>query len=73
MQKISLKTARVNAGLTQEEAARAVHRGKQTISAWESGQSIIDANSFLALCELYRLDVDHIFLPSESNQRFDSR
>ena len=37
MPKISLKAARVNAGLTQEQAARAIGKTKQTIVNWEAG------------------------------------
>ncbi len=72
MQKISLKAARVNAGMTQEEVARRLHKGKQTIGAWETGQSAIDALSFLALCDLYGMAADNISLPIGSNQRFDN-
>ena len=36
---ISLAAARVNAGLTQEEAAKALKVGKQTIVSWEKGNS----------------------------------
>lgn len=32
---ISLAAARVNAGLTQEEVAKAMKVGKQTIVSWE--------------------------------------
>lgn len=36
MPKISLKAARVNAGLTQEQAAKAIGRTKQTLVSWET-------------------------------------
>ena len=36
---ISLAAARVNAGLTQEEVAKAMKVGKQTIVSWEKGNS----------------------------------
>ncbi|MBQ7515235.1 MAG: helix-turn-helix transcriptional regulator [Schwartzia sp.] len=65
MQKISLKEARLHAGLTQEEVARQIHRGRQTIEAWESGKRVIDAVSFLLLCRIYQIDIDNIFLPCE--------
>lgn len=34
---ISLAAARVNAGLTQEDVAKALKVGKQTIVSWEKG------------------------------------
>ncbi len=65
MQKISLKEARLHAGLTQAEVARQIHRGRQTIEAWENGNRIIDTVNFLLLCRIYQIDIDDIFLPCE--------
>ena len=36
---ISLAAARVNAGLTQKDVAKALKVGKQTIVSWEKGNS----------------------------------
>ena len=36
MPKISLKAARVNAEMTQDDVARVLHRTKQTIVNWET-------------------------------------
>lgn len=43
--KITLKAARVNAGLTQKDASKAIGVSNQTISSWERGisyPSVID-------------------------------
>lgn len=61
--KISLKAARVNMNLTQEDVANALHKSKGTINAWENGKSEIDKANFDALCRLYKLSGDEIFLP----------
>lgn len=37
MKKITLKAARVNAGLTQEEAAQAINVTGRTLISWENG------------------------------------
>ena len=39
--KISLKAARVNANMTQEQVAKAVHRNKQTIVNWRQALLIL--------------------------------
>ncbi len=65
MQKITLKEARLNAGLTQTEVARRVRWGRQTIDAWENGKRVIDAADFVTLCQMYRIDVDDICMPCE--------
>ena len=39
--KISLRAARINAELTQEQAAKLMGRNKQTIVNWESGKTEI--------------------------------
>ena len=69
--KISLKAARVNANLTQEDVAKQLHKGKQTITNWENGYTTIDTANFMALCSLYRVNPDDIFLPKHSNLKIE--
>ena len=64
---ISLAAARVNAGLTQEEVAKALKVGKQTICSWEKGSSEPKMSQSRQLSELYNMPLDYIFLPSKSN------
>ena len=61
--KISLKAARVNAGLTQSEVAKKLRKNKQTIVNWEMGRSLPDVANFAALCSFYGADGNEIFLP----------
>lgn len=65
---ISLAAARVNAGLTQEEVAKALKVGKQTIVSWEKGNSEPKMSQSRKLSELYKMPLDYIFLPSKSNK-----
>ena len=72
--KISLKAARVNAGLTQEAVAAMLKKSKVTIINWEKGKTSIDKGNFDALCRLYSVDEDNIFWPSiatKSKQKGD--
>jgi transcriptional regulator with XRE-family HTH domain len=63
--KITLKAARVNAGLTQVEAARAVHRNKQTIINWEAGHTRITAADLQALADIYGIPAENIRIPDK--------
>ena len=64
---ISLAAARVNAGLTQDDVAKALKVGKQTIVNWEKGKSEPRMSQSRELSDLYKIPLDYIFLPSESN------
>lgn len=61
--KIKLKAARVNAELTQEDAAKALHRNKQTIVNWENGVTEIRVNDLIALSELYGMPIEYLEIP----------
>ena len=75
MQKIqiSLAAARVNAGLTQEEVAKRLKVGKQTIVSWEKGNSEPKMSQSRQLSELYNIPLDYIFLPSKSKRNTVSK
>lgn len=50
---ITLKAARVNAGLSQAETAKKIGVNTQTIARWESGKNDIPVSKFRALCKIY--------------------
>ena len=58
---ISLAAARVNAGMTQEQVAKEMNVSKNTVINWEKG--IIKGPALHALCSLYNIPIDNIFLP----------
>jgi transcriptional regulator with XRE-family HTH domain len=67
MFKISLKAARVNAGLTQKEAAKALEISNTTLCHWENGTAFPDANQIDRICKLYGVSYDNLnFLPNNS-------
>ena len=51
--KISLAAARVNAGLTQKEAAEKLDVSIGTVQNWESGKTAPTVDKFIELCRLY--------------------
>lgn len=62
--KITLKAARVNVNLTQEEVAKKVGKTKNTIQNYENGKSVPDIEMGKRLASLYGVSVDDlIFLP----------
>lgn len=61
--KISIRAARVNAGLTQTEAAAKIHVSKATICSWERGNSSPTLRKLLPLCEAYNVSLDQLILP----------
>ena len=65
--KISLAAARVNAGLTQNDVAKILKVGKQTVFSWEKGKSEPKMSQSRQLSELYKMPLDYIFLPEKSN------
>lgn len=64
---ISLAAARVNAGMTQEDVAKALKVSKNTIVNWEKGETEPKISRIRELSELYNMPVDNIFLPNKSN------
>lgn len=64
---ISLAAARVNARLTQKQAAKMLCVSNKTLNNWETGRSMPKADAIKKICEVYGVDYDNlIFLPSGS-------
>lgn len=60
--KISLKAARVNANLTQQEVADILKVSKHTIINWEKGKTKPKYAPLKVLSDIYSIDMEHIFL-----------
>ena len=57
---ISLASARVNAELTQKEAANKLNVSNKTLSNWENGTSFPNAEQIASICSLYGIPYDNI-------------
>lgn len=57
---IHLKAARVNAGFTQEEVAKALNISKNTVVNYEAYRSKPDIEMAVKLASLYGMTVDDI-------------
>ena len=53
-----IRNARLNAGLTQEQAAEALCVSRQTISNWENGKTYPDIVSVVKMSDLYNISLD---------------
>jgi transcriptional regulator with XRE-family HTH domain len=58
--KITLKAARVNAGLTQEQVREKTGIARSTLMRWERDGSSIQVRDLEALCKLYGTPMDCI-------------
>lgn len=66
--RITLKAARVNAGLTMKQAAEIIGVGVGTICAWEQHPERISALNQDMISKAYGIDINNIiFLPNERN------
>ena len=65
--KISLAAARVNAGLTMEQACKLLKVSKNTLIKWEKGISCPTWDKVQLIGEVYNWPINHIiFLKKES-------
>lgn len=64
---ISLAAARVNAEMTQTEAAKAMSVSKNTLVNWEKGTSKPSITQAKELSAIYKIPLDYIFLLIKSN------
>ena len=58
--KISLRAARVNTDLTQQEVADKIGVSKHTIINWERGRTKPKKHILIALSSIYGIDIDSL-------------
>lgn len=58
--KITLKAARVNAGLTIVQASKKIGVGKDTLIKWEKNPGLVSAIFMNKISEAYSIDIDNI-------------
>ena len=59
--KLTLKAARVNAGLTQKELAELMNVNVSSIGNWETGKASIKVLDFKKICKILKVDESQIF------------
>lgn len=64
MKRITLAAARINAGMTQREAAERLNVTQKTLCKWEKARTFPNALQIDAICDLYGVSYEQIiFLP----------
>ena len=63
--KFKLKAARVNADMTQEDVAKALHKNKQTIVNWENGVTELKVRDLMQLSVLYGIPIEYLEIPAK--------
>lgn len=58
--RLSLRSARVNRGLTQEETAKSLGKTKKTIASWENGKTKPSVDMVEPICKLFGVSYDDI-------------
>lgn len=58
--KITLKAARVNAGLTQEQVKEKTGISRSTLVGWESGKTRPRLGKLIEVCNLYGVQLTEI-------------
>ncbi len=56
----NLKNYRIQKGLSQEQVALQVHVTRQTVSKWEKGLSVPDAETLIKLSETFNVSVSKL-------------
>ena len=66
---ITLRAARINAGLEQKEVANLMSVSVATMSSWETGKTHPNILQARKLSQLYKIPIDRlIFLPVKSRE-----
>lgn len=69
----NMKNLRKNKGFTQEELANKLNVVRQTVSKWEKGYSVPDAEMLKKIAEILDTDVSHLLgSPIEKNADTDA-
>lgn len=64
--KITLKAARVNAGLTLVEASQQYHINKDTLSKYEKDSTNVPRKFLIKIEDIYGIPTENIFFGKES-------
>jgi len=68
----NIKNLRISKGLTQEELANRLNVVRQTVSKWEKGYSVPDAQMLKMLAEIFDSDVSQLLgSPIEQDSNVD--
>lgn len=61
MEKLSIKAARINAKLTQEDLAKCMGVHRNTVAAWEKNPKSLSIETAEKLCLIMKVKINDIF------------
>ena len=59
---MTLKQARIKAGITQRQASERINKTVMTLQRYESGKTDMNAKDFMTLCKFYGVSPNDITL-----------
>lgn len=65
--KLTLKAARVNSGVSREQAAKACGKNVSTLSSYENGHTVPDVETALILAGLYGYSISQLTFARRSD------
>lgn len=66
---ITLKAARVNAGMTQAKACKLLGVSTSTMSAWENGETMPRIDMAVKMAKIYNTSIDQIIFKEGDQQK----
>lgn len=60
---LTMKAARINAGMNQTDAGKAIGVSKSTIGCWERGETYPTLDLYDIMCNVYGVPFGSIILP----------
>lgn len=57
-----MRSARIAAHYTQDDAAKKIGKTPQSVSLWEKGKSKIDIETLASLCQMYGISIETILV-----------
>lgn len=60
-------------GLSQEEVADTLNVSRQTVSKWETDQSMPDFDKIVPICELYSITADELLMGIKKEKELESK
>ena len=64
--RITIKAARINAGLEQKEAAERIGVTNQTLINWEKGRTVPTIDYAIRMCEVYGVSLNDLIFSGKN-------
>lgn len=69
--RVTIKAARINAGLEQKEAAKRIGVTVQTLLNWEKGRTAPTIDLAIKMCEVYGVNLDDLIFLTQNPTKLE--